>query len=93
VNYLKILEELRSEADMVDHAIAVMERLQLGAPRRRGRPPRWLTERKKELGNGGASDHAAAASSSNPESKGAAGADGAPVKRGRGRPRKNPIAS
>ena len=86
MNYIKILEEVRNEANMVDHAIAVMERLQVGAPRGRGRPPRWLAERKKELGKDAAADPASIAS-------GAVGPDGAPVKRGRGRPRKNPLVS
>jgi len=64
---------------MVDHAIAVLERLQVGAPRRRGRPPRWLAERKLEVG--GASNASAPP----------VGPDGQPVKRGRGRPRKHPL--
>ncbi len=80
MNYTQILDELRSERDMVDHAIAVLERLQVGAPRKRGRPPAWLAERKKEAGT--------VSISSAP-----LGPDGQPVKRGRGRPRKVQIAS
>lgn len=79
MNYLQILDELRGERDMVDHAIAVLEQLQVGAPRRRGRPPRWLAERKRE----GASQALSIASAPV-----ALGPDGQPIKRRRGRPRK-----
>ena len=84
MNYLQILDELRGERDMVDHAIAVLERLQVGAPRRRGRPPRWLAERKKEAGAG--------ASAPVLIESGAVGPDGQPIKRRRGRPRKVQVA-
>lgn len=77
MNYIQILDELRSERDMLDHAIAVLERLQVGAPRRRGRPPHWLAERTKESGGAPV-----------PISSAPLGPDGQPVKRGRGRPRK-----
>lgn len=75
MNYSEILDELRTERDMVDQAIAVLERLQVDAPRRRGRPPRWLSDRKKEAGSVKAVP-------------GAVGPDGQPIKRGPGRPRK-----
>ena len=83
MNYTEILDELRGERDMVDHAIAVLERLQVGAPRKRGRPPAWLAERQKE------------ARGSQPVSISSApvGPDGQPVKRGRGRPRKVQLTS
>lgn len=77
MNYSQILDELRSERDMVDHAIAVLERLQVGAPRGRGRPPRWLADRKKEEGGSGPV-----------KVETPVGPDGQPLKRGRGRPRK-----
>ena len=83
MNYLQILEELRSERDMVDHAIAVLERLSVGAPRRRGRPPRWLAERKKEITAGEPISIPSAP----------VGPDGEPIKRRRGRPRKIQQAS
>ena len=83
MNYLQILDELRGERDMVDHAIAVLERLQVGAPRRRGRPPRWLAERKNELGTAAPVSIASAP----------LGPDGQPIKRRRGRPRKIQQAS
>lgn len=82
MNYMEILDDLRQERDLVDHAIAVLERMQVGAPRRRGRPPGWLKDRKSEIvgGGGGVSSGDAAPG---PE----------PVKRKRGRPRKNqPVA-
>jgi hypothetical protein len=80
MNYLEMLDELREERDLVDHVIAVFERMEAGAPRRRGRPPGWLADRKQEVvGAGGL----VAVSSATGEP---------PVKRKRGRPRKNPDA-
>jgi hypothetical protein len=43
----KMLAELRSERDQISQAIAVMERLSVGQGKRRGRPPKWLTEVKR----------------------------------------------
>jgi hypothetical protein len=40
----KMLAELRSERDQITQAIAVMERLSVGQGKRRGRPPKWMTE-------------------------------------------------
>jgi AT hook motif len=80
MNYLEMLDELREERDLVDHVIAVFERMQAGAPRRRGRPPGWLTERNKELVSVGGSTPPRTESGE------------PPVKRKRGRPRKNPDA-
>ncbi len=37
----KVLAELQQELARIDEAIASLERLQRGVPRR-GRPPRWL---------------------------------------------------
>jgi hypothetical protein len=37
-----ILNELRKERDRVEEAITVIERLQLGGGKRRGRPPAWM---------------------------------------------------
>ncbi len=42
-----MLAELRSERDQISQAIAVMERLSVGQGKRRGRPPKWLTEVKR----------------------------------------------
>ena len=38
----KMLAELHEERDHIDQAILVLSRLAAGAPRRRGRPPKWL---------------------------------------------------
>lgn len=38
----KILSELKDERRNIDEAIAVLERLEGGRVRRRGRPPGWL---------------------------------------------------
>jgi hypothetical protein len=79
MNYNEMLEDLRQERDLVDHAIAVLERMQVGAPRRRGRPPGWLTDRKKEIMGAAGGTHEETVPSGEE-----------PVKRKRGRPRKNP---
>ena len=38
----KILSELRRERELIDQAIAALERVLAGGKRRRGRPPAWL---------------------------------------------------
>ncbi len=38
----KILSELKEERRNIDEAITVLERLESGKSRRRGRPPGWL---------------------------------------------------
>ena len=40
----KMIAELHEERDHVDEAILVLSRLAVGAPRRRGRPPKWMTD-------------------------------------------------
>ena len=40
----KMLVELHEERDHIDEAILVLSRLAVGAPRRRGRPPKWMTD-------------------------------------------------
>jgi AT hook motif len=42
-----MLAELRTERDQVSEAIAVLGRLALGRGKRRGRPPKWMTEVKR----------------------------------------------
>lgn len=44
----KILADLRQEKDQLEEAIMSLERLARGRGKRRGRPPAWLTEMKKE---------------------------------------------
>ena len=43
----KMLSDLRSERDQISEAIVVLERLSVGQGKRRGRPPKWLTEVKR----------------------------------------------
>jgi hypothetical protein len=40
----KMLTELHEERDHVDEAILVLSRLALGGAKRRGRPPKWMTD-------------------------------------------------
>jgi hypothetical protein len=43
----KILEDLRRERAQIEEAILTLERLAEGRVKRRGRPPRWLSEARK----------------------------------------------
>jgi hypothetical protein len=43
----KMLNDLRMEREQISEAIMVMERLSLGQGKRRGRPPKWMTEVKR----------------------------------------------
>lgn len=43
----KMLADLRTEREQISEAIAVLERLTVGQGKRRGRPPKWLTEVKR----------------------------------------------
>jgi hypothetical protein len=43
----KMLLDLRSEREQISEAILVLERLTIGQGKRRGRPPKWLTEVKR----------------------------------------------
>jgi hypothetical protein len=43
MNIVSMLEELRAEHRRIAEAILVMERLAAGGARRRGRPPKWLS--------------------------------------------------
>jgi hypothetical protein len=40
----KMLAELRAERESFEEAIVILERLQMGRGKRRGRPPLWLSE-------------------------------------------------
>lgn len=44
MNILKILAELHTQREQLDEAILTMERLARGAGKRRGRPPKWMSE-------------------------------------------------
>ncbi len=46
----KILSELYEERQHLDEVIAAMEGLAATGRRRRGRPPKWLAEARKNLG-------------------------------------------
>lgn len=43
----KMLLDLRVERDQISEAIVVLERLTIGQGKRRGRPPKWLSEVKR----------------------------------------------
>ena len=43
----KMLNDLRMEREQLSEAILVLERLSLGQGKRRGRPPKWMTEVKR----------------------------------------------
>jgi hypothetical protein len=45
-----MLTELRNQRDQVEEAIAVLQRIAYGRGKRRGRPPKWMTEVKPEEG-------------------------------------------
>jgi hypothetical protein len=40
----KMISELRAEQDLVEQAILSLEHLAFGSGKRRGRPPKWMTE-------------------------------------------------
>jgi hypothetical protein len=43
----KMLEELRAEREQIEESIIVLERLARGQGKRRGRPPKWMTQVKR----------------------------------------------
>jgi hypothetical protein len=43
----RMLLDLRTERVQIEEAIAVLERLLLGQGKRRGRPPKWMTQIKR----------------------------------------------
>ena len=43
----RMLSDLRTERDQIAEAIIVLERLSLGQGKRRGRPPKWMTQVKR----------------------------------------------
>ncbi len=44
----KMLDELRQERESIEEAIITLERLARGRGKRRGRPPAWLAEMRKQ---------------------------------------------
>ncbi len=38
-----LLQQLREEVSLLNNSIVVIERLASGRPKRRGRPPKWLS--------------------------------------------------
>ena len=44
MDIVKMLAELHAERDHIDEAILVLSRLAAASPRRRGRPPKWLSD-------------------------------------------------
>jgi hypothetical protein len=47
MNIGKMLEELKTERDGIDQAIAVLARIASGREKRRGRPPKWMSPVKR----------------------------------------------
>ena len=39
-----MLSELRAEREQLDEAIIVLQRLAMGGRKRRGRPPKWMSQ-------------------------------------------------
>jgi hypothetical protein len=48
MNLVHMLSELRSERQQIEEAILVLERLAASGGRRRGRPPKWMTQVKTD---------------------------------------------
>jgi hypothetical protein len=44
----KMLFQLRSEREQIEQAILVLESLAKGGGKRRGRPPKWMTEARRD---------------------------------------------
>ena len=47
MNITTMLAELKAERDGIEQAIFVLEGIASGRGKRRGRPPKWMTEQKK----------------------------------------------
>jgi hypothetical protein len=46
MDLMKVLTDLKREREAVEEAIITLERLVRGQGKRRGRPPKWMTEMK-----------------------------------------------
>ena len=44
MDIIKMLQELRAEREQVGEAILALERLASGGGKRRGRPPKWMSQ-------------------------------------------------
>jgi hypothetical protein len=51
MNLLQIIAELQAERQRIEEAIEALERLAVGNPKRRGRPPLWLKKRAESQGS------------------------------------------
>lgn len=47
MNITAMIAELHEERHHIDEAILVLERLSAGRGKRRGRPPKWMTQMKR----------------------------------------------
>lgn len=47
MNIDEMLAELRAEREQLEQAILVLQRIALGHGKRRGRPPKWMTQIKR----------------------------------------------
>ena len=52
----RMIAELKAEKTRLDEAILALERLSTGKLRRRGRPPRWMADKKYKTAAAGADD-------------------------------------
>lgn len=53
MDILKMLADLRTEREQIEQAILVIERLAVGSGgKRRGRPPKWMSEANAESATG-----------------------------------------
>ena len=57
MNIIGMLTELREEADRVDEAIVAIEHLVQASGKRRGRPPKWLSNAERVKPDQGALLH------------------------------------
>ena len=47
----KMISELRVERESIEHAIIALERIARGSGKRRGRPPKWMSESTQATGS------------------------------------------
>lgn len=52
MDYLKLINELKTERQRLDMAIAALTVIATGAKRKRGRPPAWMSEAQQGKSNG-----------------------------------------